>query len=325
MKVKILFFATICMSLASCSEFGDHLGSPLNPSPSQNEHYPQTDLGKTIKSYRAEKIVDVLWDTTFNVTKGLDYFQMNVLTDAGQKLDIYLLKVDPSKGLDLKVGVSKKTTSESWHEQVLSEMAAEMSTLTKPVYAMVNADYCDNRKPIRPRGPAHCNGKIIAEGYSQDPYFAHQGLSYVGVTYDGKMTIGPNNEYEDVKSTLKECTGGGMILLMDSVIYDDRVINNLDRDPRTAIGYTSDGIVWVFAVDGRHKGTEGMTYGEMASIFKSLGCTAAVNLDGGGSTEMVIREPITRKIKICNWPSDPTDGDGGVERPRPDTWAIVKK
>lgn len=68
-----------------------------------------------------------------------------------------------------------------------------------------------------------------------------------------------------------------------------------------------------------------MTYAEMSSIFLALGCESAVNLDGGGSTEMLVRNPKTYKIEICNWPSDPTNGEGGQERPRPNAWAIVKK
>ena len=110
---------------------------------------------------------------------------------------------------------------------------------------------------------------------------------------------------------------------MDSEIQGG-LVNSSGRDPRTAIGYTSDNIVWMLAVDGRH-GTTGMTYAEMASIFKGLGCEAAVNLDGGGSTEMLVRNPETGTIDICNWPSDPTDGEGGQERPRLNAWAVVKK
>lgn len=316
---------TCLFVLASCLKQGPPVGSPLMPSHDNKNEYPQTDVGEILKSYKASKIVDVLWDTTYNVTSGLDYYQMYLLTDVGEKLDTYFLRVDPSKGLELKVGVSKLTTSLVWYKQVLTEMASDMSTLKNPVFAMVNGDFCDNRKPIRPRGPVHCEGKILAQGYSQDPDYKHQGLSYLGVTFDGMTTIGSTEEYESAKTSLKECTGGGVILIRDFEIQGGLVVWNTSRDPRTAVGYTSDNIVWIFAVDGRHKGTEGMTYMEMASIFQGLGCKDALNLDGGGSTEMIVRHPYSGKIVICNWPSDPTDGDGGVERERPTTWAVVKK
>lgn len=325
--LPIVAFVFVC---ASCLEQGPPVGSPLMPPSDKTDVYPQTDVGRLLKnSYKAEKVIDILWDTTYNVTTGLDYYQFQLLTYDREKLDTYLLRVDPSKDLELKVGVSKKTTSSSWHKQVLTKMAAEMSTSSHPVYAMVNGDFCDNRTPIRPRGPVHSEGEILAQGYSLDyskpAYYKHQGVSYLGVTFDGQMTIGPTADYESAKSTLKECTGGGLILVKDFEIQGGLVEWNTDRDPRTAVGYTSDNIVWILAVDGRHKGTEGMSYEEMASIFHGLGCKDAVNLDGGGSTEMVLRHPYSGKIIICNWPSDPTDGEGGVERERPTTWAVVKR
>ena len=284
--------------------------------------YPQTNIGRLIEGPLTSRVVDILWDTTYNVTPALDYYQMTLKTDAGEVMDTYLLRMDLSKDLDIRVTVSRDTKGSKWEKETLSYMAAYFNSPSKPLYAIVNGDFCDNRKPIRPRGPVHCNGEVLCSTYSQDPDFPQQGLSYVGVTYEGRMVIGPSDEYDAVKSTLRECTGAGLILLEDSKIVGK---GSVSRDPRTAIGYTSGNIVWILAVDGRHKGTEGMTYTEMSSIFFGLGCERAVNLDGGGSTEMITRNPLTGRFEIRNWPSDPTDGDGGEERPRPNAWAIVKK
>lgn len=282
--------------------------------------YPQTETGTVIKG-NASKIKDILWDTTYNVTNGLDYYQMRIQTDADEKMDLYLLRTDLSKGLDMKVAVSSESTPLEWYTQTLTQMAANIDSWDKPVYAMINADFCDNRPPIRPRGPVHMDGEVWCPTYSLDPDYDQQGVSYVGVTHDGKIRIGTRMEYEYDKSTLKECTGAGVILVQNSEI----IAWGASRDPRTGIGYTPENIVWMLVVDGRHKGTEGMTYMEMGSIFSALGCCTAVNMDGGGSTEMIVRNPKTDIIEICNWPSDPTNGDGGQERPRPNAWAIVKK
>ena len=59
-----------------------------------------------------------------------------------------------------------------------------MDTPSNPLYAIINADFCDNREPIKPRGPVHCDGKIWAPSYSIDPHFTQQALSYVGVDFD---------------------------------------------------------------------------------------------------------------------------------------------
>ena len=284
--------------------------------------YPQTNVGRLLKGNITKRIEDVLWDTTYNVTKGLDYYQMQVLTDAKEKLDVYMLRCDPSKGLDVRVAISTKTTADTWDLQNLSEMAAGISTSSRPVYAIINADFTDRRTSIRPRGPVHCNGKVWCSTYSLDPEYEHQGLSYVGMTYDGKMTMGLREEYASAKSSLKECTGGGYLMVEDSKIVG---YGSDSRDPRTAIGYTKNNVIWMLAVDGRHKGTEGMTYSELSSIFYDIGCVDAVNLDGGGSTQMLTRDPKTGRLIMRNWPSDPTDGEGGEPRPRLSGWAIVKK
>jgi thiol-disulfide isomerase/thioredoxin len=71
------------------------------------------------------------------------------------------------------------------------------------------------------------------------------------------------------------------------------------RHPRTAIGARADGIVVLVAVDGRQpKVGVGMSIAELASLMAELGCVEALNLDGGGSTTMVV------KGKIVNSPSD---------------------
>ena len=75
------------------------------------------------------------------------------------------------------------------------------------------------------------------------------------------------------------------------------------RHPRTAMGRTSDGDVWMVAVDGRQEISVGATLDELAKVMQRLGCTDAVNLDGGGSTCMHLMGV------TVNRPSD------GVERP----------
>ena len=70
------------------------------------------------------------------------------------------------------------------------------------------------------------------------------------------------------------------------------------RHPRTAIGYSEREVVLV-TVDGRQQGwSVGMRLDELADLMARLGCTDAVNLDGGGSTTAWVRG------KVTNRPSD---------------------
>jgi len=96
------------------------------------------------------------------------------------------------------------------------------------------------------------------------------------------------------------------------------------RHPRTAVCYNEQNYIFV-VVDGRQqKLSVGMTLEELADFMVSLGCTEAMNTDGGGSTEMAItvpqkNSPGTSKLEIVNSPSD------GPERGRPNAWIIVRR
>ncbi len=60
------------------------------------------------------------------------------------------------------------------------------------------------------------------------------------------------------------------------------------RHPRTAIGSTKDGDVFMVVIDGRQPMSRGVTLAELAAEMVRLGCDNAINLDGGGSSTMVI-------------------------------------
>lgn len=60
------------------------------------------------------------------------------------------------------------------------------------------------------------------------------------------------------------------------------------RHPRTAIGRTPAGDIWLVVVDGRQSMSRGASLPELTDIMSSLGCNEALNLDGGGSTGMNI-------------------------------------
>ena len=110
------------------------------------------------------------------------------------------------------------------------------------------------------------------------------------------------------KWKVQHAFGGGPVLVQDGRI---KISNNeekkfagkaiADKHPRTAIGYTKDGTMVILAIQGRMKGlAEGATLPQMAKILVDLGCVEAMNLDGGGSSCMLINGKETIK------PSDPT-------------------
>ena len=70
-------------------------------------------------------------------------------------------------------------------------------------------------------------------------------------------------------------------------------------NPRTGIGVKGSGRVLIVTVDGRQAQSVGMSLLQFARLFRHLGATDALNLDGGGSTTMVVND------SVINKPSDP--------------------
>ncbi len=74
--------------------------------------------------------------------------------------------------------------------------------------------------------------------------------------------------------------------------------------PRTAVGLSADKkTMWWLIVDGRQKQiSEGVYLVELAELGKKLGCNELINLDGGGSTTLVLQEPKAADWKVINTP-----------------------
>ena len=70
------------------------------------------------------------------------------------------------------------------------------------------------------------------------------------------------------------------------------------RHPRSAVGVTADGLLILFACEGRGmtEGVAGMSFAEEAAVLKALGCVEALNLDGGGSTCLLVGGKETVKV-----------------------------
>lgn len=58
--------------------------------------------------------------------------------------------------------------------------------------------------------------------------------------------------------------------------------------PRTAAGVTADGALVLMVVDGRQDASRGVDLDELAVLLRDVGAVDALNLDGGGSSTLVV-------------------------------------
>ncbi len=95
--------------------------------------------------------------------------------------------------------------------------------------------------------------------------------------------------------------GGGPVLIhggkivntwKEELLYGDGADDKMPeaRHPRTAIGVTGEGMLLLFVCEGRGmtEGVAGMTFAEEAAVLQQFGCTEALNLDGGGSSCLLV-------------------------------------
>ena len=131
----------------------------------------------------------------------------------------------------------------------------------------------------------------------------------------------PTN-FQFKKWKMKTAIGGGPVLVQNGEIkitneeelkFTGKAIN--DKHPRTCMGYSNDGYLIIMAIQGRFPGiAEGATLEQEAKLLIDIGCVEALNLDGGGSSCMLVNGKETIK------PSDK-----GNERPVPAVFIVRKK
>lgn len=124
-----------------------------------------------------------------------------------------------------------------------------------------------------------------------------------------------NRRWEECLSHADVMTAGPMLLRNGKMVEqrDDRTFVT-QRHNRTAIGLKPDGTTLLVVVDGRFKHiAEGLSLPELERVMLWLGCTEAINLDGGGSTTMYIQgKPFDG---VVNYPSDNRTHDHAGQRP----------
>jgi exopolysaccharide biosynthesis protein len=110
---------------------------------------------------------------------------------------------------------------------------------------------------------------------------------------------------DELPRDARQLVQGNVLVLKDGKPIAEKG-NAKVRHPRTVLGVDASGTrLTILTIDGRRPGTaSGMTGTEMGQEMLRLGCTDALNLDGGGSTTLVVRDPESGEEKVVNRPSD---------------------
>ncbi len=166
------------------------------------------------------------------------------------------------------------------------ETTSQIAQNNNAIFA-INGDYYGFRT----------DGIIIRNGVIYRDQPARTGLAFY---LDGTMRM-----YDETTTTAQALLQAGVwntlsfgpVLIQNSVVSTTFKNVNIDNNfgnhtieganPRTGVGIIDKNHFVFVVVDGRSPGySKGATLAEFAAIFKSLGCTDAYNIDGGGSSTM---------------------------------------
>ncbi len=145
-------------------------------------------------------------------------------------------------------------------------------------------------------------GHVVVSGHGDARSFLQENIS-VGDT----VTL--DLQSESIDGYVAQLMGGGPRLITDGRIPSTfegvegfQFQHNMNRHPRSAVGMNKDkSRVWFVVVDGRQTASQGANMMEMAEIMRDFGAWNAVNLDGGGSSTLIVQDEWVHRPTESDW------------------------
>lgn len=273
---------------------------------SDDQQFAEFSISKEIKNDAVAQINNAAW-SSHQVSKGIvyKYHHFNDLFDSKQSVSV--IDIDLNK--DVKVEVPFVTSGFIQTSEIASQMGAQ---------AAINGSFFN----MRTGGSTvffKSKGEVINFTLEKsNPYRENAGFS---LDKNGKVSIlrKLDRGWHAAKSyTL--LTSGPLLVYNGKVEQQVNQKFNTNRHPRTAVGVDKNNHLIAVVVDGRNAEAHGMSTLELALLMQTLGCTDAMNLDGGGSSTAWI------EIKgVVNYPSDNKKFDHEGERKVADAIIFIQQ
>lgn len=252
-------------------------------------------ISSEIKKDAIAQILDATW-TSHQISKGIiyKYYHFNELFDSKQSVTV--IKADLSE--NVKVDIPYVTSGFIKTSEIASQ---------KNATAAINGSFFN----MGIGGSTvffKSEGKVI--NFTLDSANSYRENAGFSVCENGKVSIlkKPDRGWHATNSyTL--LTSGPLLVFDGKIVPQENQKFNTNRHPRTAVGIDKKNNLIAVVVDGRSSEAHGMSTEELAVFMQSLGCTDAMNLDGGGSSTAWVE-----KMGVVNYPSDNKKFDHAGER-----------
>ena len=173
---------------------------------------------------------------------------------------------------------------------IAGESILTVSEREKAIIAMNGGGFYDpdwNSNGALPHGTVIVDGKIVSDFKD-----ANMGGGFMGFNYDDKLILGNMSAKEALAMGYRDAIEFGPYLIVNGKKSFIRGNGGWGIAPRSAIGQRKDGIVLFLVINGRLATSIGADMVDLTEIMERYGAYNAANLDGGSSSELVIRGQI---------------------------------
>lgn len=222
--------------------------------------------------------------------EGVTYYELQYGTYALGIVNVYAVVVEPGAKAEAAV----------WAPPIgglmdVRAQAEELEAAGEDVIAACNAAFfnMNNGGAVAPYGALIVDGEIMQEPSDDQPKYTHR---WFGMTTDGEYVISDLDGYRSTYQGKLQCAVGGSYYLLRDGAVD--LPDSSSIAVRTAVAVTADGGFAIICANNA-------SYADLAQIFMDLdiNATDALNLDGGGSSVMVV-ENESRELEIAKVPRD---------------------
>ena len=208
-----------------------------------------------------------------------------VIDIKGKGYNGYLVAIyDPSR---ISIATSKYLGKRG--EDILTVAKDNNATIAMNAGGFYDPDW--NSNGALPHGTVIKNGKIVSD-YAD----ANMSGGFIGFDKENKLVLGKFSKEEAIKKGIRDAVEFGPFLIINGKSAFVKGNGGWGIAPRTAIGQRKDGIALFLVINGRLATSIGADMSDLTEVMENYGAINAANLDGGSSTELVI------KNKIVNTP-----------------------
>lgn len=168
-----------------------------------------------------------------------------------------------------------------------------------------------NKYGVKATGTVIKDGKIYSVGGGTG-----WGGGLIGFTYDNVLVLTNENANTAIANGMRDAVDFGPFLIVNGVPATIEGNGGYGIAPRTAIAQRKDGIVLFLVIDGRSTSSLGIDVSSMIDIFMRYKAHNAANLDGGGSSTLVVNGEVINNPKGYGY-------EGG--RYLVNAWAVIDK